>query len=180
MDDSWELAGGLRGAEECVRRFWDNHCARKVKKKRVRPAISSVRSTPGDVVPDLSLVSVIINPPLTVLVAAPVDVEPDQAGKDVERKVGLFSVIDAKKALKLLIKEDASEDSMIFCSELYRQLALTQFKTEVLSKSLERKLGVKVGKAMDEAFKDVGPALRTGTRVSRPYAFHGVSFILDK
>ena len=82
--------------------------------------------------------------------------------------------------MKLLIKEDVSEYNMIFCSELYRQLTLTQFKTEVLSKSLERKLVVKVGKAMDVAFKDVGPALRTGTRVSRPYAFHGVSFILDK
>ena len=97
-----------------------------------------------------------------------------------ERKVGIFSLIDTKKALKLLIKKDAAEDSMVFCSELYQQLALTQFKTKELSKDLERKLGVKVGKAMKKAFEGVGPAKRSGTRVSRPYAFHGVSFILDK
>ena len=105
---------------------------------------------------------------------------PDREDKIVKQKVGVFSVVDAKRALKSLIKEDAAEDSMVFCSDLYQRLALTQFKTKELSVCLERKLGVKVGRAMRDAFKCIGPAKRTGTRVSRPYAFHGVSFISDK
>ena len=89
-------------------------------------------------------------------------------------------MIDAKKALRSLLKKDESEDSMVFCSELYRRLALTQFKTKQLSEHLERELGVKVGRAMKVAFQDAGPAKRTGTRVSRSYAYHGVSFISDE
>ena len=183
-DDSWEPAKGLKAAKDCVRNYWDKRRTDKLKKKKkkkkaVQSNTSRVRSKPKDMAKNMSSVSAITHAPITVSVAALVDIVPDHADEIVKQKVGVFSVVDAKKALKSSIKEDASEDSMVFCSELYQRLALTQFKTKELSVCLERNLGVKIGRAMKQAFIRIGPAKRTGTRVSRPYAFHGVSFISD-